>query len=181
MSIEDMIQIINYKELNPKCNHFIFYGLTKSELKTIVTNINPKSVIENYEQIDFDFYFDNDIKTMNNVIVDTKDLNIQSLFNIVLEQLRIAERISFEDRKSLRQFIGILRRYEQSIQLIFQQDKCLDIETQKRLNELFAFNSYFMSVTYLLQDNDFSTYQTLHGEMLDDRENYQKIHVWRLP
>lgn len=177
MTLDEVIEKIKFKSLNGKCNHFIIYDLKEHEIAMIQRQVSPKSLILNYNEINFCLPNFRKIKMMTNVFMDSK-IEIKDLLNEILRQLQINVQISFEDHRNLKKFRSILRKYEQSIQLIVFQSQALDMEKQKQLNELFTLNSYFMSITYLLKEHiELSTYQTLHGEMLDDRKNYQKIYI----
>lgn len=131
MTEEEIIDRIKYRNLNEKCNHYIFSGLRDSELENIISHIPSKSLISNYEDINFALSYTNRIKFISNIFFNMENLEVESLLNIVLDSFKTKERISFLDRKSLMRLRGVLREQQQCIQLIVTQKQILDIESQK--------------------------------------------------
>lgn len=178
MTLEEIIHEIYEKKLNEKCNHYIFSNLNKQEKQAILDHFSPESEVR---MNPLSSAFESDIVSdkLHNILVDAHDIYPTDLLSYTLFQLHIDERIDFDSKMDLLRFRGILRSNQMMIQWIITGCEEYTIEQQKLLNELLWFNTYFWSTNILLESDNLVTYQTMHGSVLDNRENYQKFKISR--
>lgn len=176
MLIDEIIERINFKQLDKNCNHNIYIGLNDKELQAVINGIHSKSIIMNYEKANLAFSYHKRIKSIYNVVIDIEHFDVRLLFMEITKKINIECNLLFVERDSIKKLIEILRKYEKCIQIIFYQNKNSLSDKQKLLNELLWYRSYFISITYLLTQ-DFSIYQTLQGDILKENDNYQKFYI----
>lgn len=172
----EIIQTLNYKALNSKCNNYVFSDIPSTVLPEIIKNIQPICQLSNVSD---EVLYEINRLDMINMIIDISKINVEDLLNETLRMLEISKTLKLDDIKSLLRFRGILREYNQAVQWIILNAQNLSIEDQMLLNELFVLNTYFFNTNILISNSDLSTYQLKNGIYLDDRENYEKIKISR--
>lgn len=178
MTLEEIIREIYEKKLNEKCNHYIFSNLNKQEKQMILDCFSSESDVR-INPLSSSFESDIVSDRLHNILIDAHEIYPTDLLSYALYQLRIDERIDFHSKMDLLHFRGILRSNKKMIQWIITGCEEYTIEQQKLFNELLWFNTYFWSMNILLESDNLVTYQTMHGSVLDNRENYQKFKISR--
>lgn len=176
MTIDEIINLINYKELNRKTNNYIFKDLNKNEINKIITSTNKESIIENIdnarnEEISFD------VNNLINIIIDLNDVNYYDILNFALNALEIDEKINLETLRDLLKFKGILRKNKKAVQFLINNVNLLSKNDTKIFNQIMLLNTYFYNTIIF---NDLNTYETINKKILDGRENYTKVNILRL-
>ena len=171
MTEQEIIEILNNKELNSKTNNYIFTDISNDLQDEIITKINPVCIIKNPTPI---ITAEIGTTNLNNILIDIKKTPIKEVINTAFKLLEIKNNIPFESKMNLLRLRGLLREHNKAIQFIFYHLDKLSVEEQKLLNEIYWFNTYFFNANALINKKHFITTETISGNMLDYRENYDK-------
>lgn len=174
MTLEEIINLINIKQLNHKTNNYIIKDVTDEN--EIISQINPESIIENIDyikELDLNFCADKLI----NVFINLDDIEYFNILNFALKQLNIGEKVKLETMKDLLRFKSILRKNNKAIQFIITNPEVLSKEDAKIFNQLLYFNTYFFNTIIF---GELNSYEVLNGKILDNRENYTKVSLLKI-
>ena len=175
MSLEEVIQSINSKQLNNKTNNCIIHDLDGNSRRYLLKHVQPQSSIINDGPIEEEGHI---IDRLTNIIVDLNNIEYFNILNIALSQLQIDEKIRLQSLRDLMKFKSLLLHRRHAIQFIITNPGMLD-ETEARIfNLLLWINSFaFNSIILLNQKEHLSSYQIPNGSFLDNREDYMDIQL----
>ena len=175
MSLEEIVQSINSKQLNNKTNNCIVHDLDENFRRYLLEHVQPQSSIINDGPIEEEGHI---IDRLTNIIIDLNNIEYFNILNIALSQLKIDEKIRLQSLRDLMKFKSLLLQRRHSIQFIITNPSMLD-ETEARIfNLLLWINSFaFNSIILLNQKERLSSYQIPNGSFLDNRENYMDIQL----
>ena len=176
MSIEEIIDIFTNRILNIKNNNYIF---------TNVSNLEFLKQIPSICQITMDkTVLDLSINEALNVKIDLKKIKIKDILEYVLtyieNYLKVEEKsskIEFNNKFDLLKFQGKLSDLNVVVQLLIYNLDSLTIEEQMLLNEIYYFYSDYFNISSFIPGIYMQTHFLTGNRVLDNRENYTKIHV----
>ena len=172
---DEALDLINEQNLNSKCNNYIFYDI--DNINKFKLGIKKISSISNYRYFQMEDIGDN---KLHNVLVDFNKIKINDVLANALYELAIPNNIIYKELRDLLFFRTVLRKLNSNVQFIMLNSDKLSLDDTKLLNYLIYFKTYFFNEILLFgHDEDLKTYQTFNGNVLDYRENYQKIRIMK--
>ncbi|MEG0994438.1 MAG: hypothetical protein RSE91_00490 [Bacilli bacterium] len=176
MELDEALSVLTARSLNCKHNNYVFNELSLKDqifllkhLKNNVLNVNRDAL-----DINLDAY----PEFMNNVLLDFSKTKITDIFNIAFKELEISRSLMYCSRMDIARFNSILYDYKRYVQFIAFNIGQLSLDSQKLLNEMFAFKSDYYNIQLLLRRYSTPcTLSTTTPHILDNRDDYQRIQV----
>ena len=176
MNLEELLYLINNKQLNSKTNNIIITNVNAGDRNIILKSVNDKSPIINYKDIHENNF---NCSYALNIFLDLEDIEIFNIFNYSLEKINIDEKIKFENLRDLLKFINILRKNKKCIQFIVYNINKLCINDLKLFNTVLSYANYYYNLIILLKENNLLSYETIRDRYLDFREDFYKTKLVR--
>ena len=173
----EIIALFEQRYLNSKTNNFIFTGINTFE---ILDDIPDKCDISMSDS-------DMEVEAAENIKIDMEEVNVKDILSYALQLLKNASLLDasfdysmdFNSKFDLLRFQGVLRNYNRVVQLIFYNMDELSLEDQALFNEIYYFNSMYFNANSFIKGNNFPSYFLSNGRILDNRENYTKIKIFK--
>ncbi len=173
MTREETINTINNVKQNSKTNNLVI----ATDDNSILSEINETS----------DISFEDNLINVNkavNIKIDLEKVRVEDILNYSIDYLKKQKYIDssfvydlpFCDRFDLLKFNIILRDYNIVVQFIFYNADNLSKDYNMLFNELYYFNSVRLNVITIIK-NHLNTYFLANGDVLDNRENYERIEI----
>jgi len=173
LTLEEIIDIFNKRELNSKCNNYIITDLNTLARQVLIECIKKEIIVK---KVDANLIEESDV-VMNNILVDLKMVAVKDLLSYLLECLNIPRSIDFKDKFDLLKYRGFLRDYNKYSSIILYNSENLMDSERMLLNEIYGFNTNFFNVNDLTTEGSLRTYQTSSSLFLDGREDYTRIRL----
>lgn len=178
MGLEEIVQSINFKQLNNKTNNCIISGVDANSRRYLLEHIQPQSSIINGGTIEEEGYI---IDRLTNIIIDLNSVEYFNILNIALNQLQIDEKIRLQSLRDLMKFKSLLLQRNQAIQFIITNPSILDEREARIFNLLLWINTFAFNFMIVLKSEErLASYQIPNGYFLDNRENYMDIRLIKL-
>lgn len=174
MTLEEIIDLINIKQLNHKTNNYIIKNVDKEN--EIISRINSESIIENLDDIKkLELSFSQE--KLINIFINLNDIDYYNVLNMTLDFLGIDEKVKLKTMKDILRFKGLLRKNNKAVQFIITNPGVLAEEDAKIFNQLLYFNTYYFNLIII---GELKTYEVIGNKILDNRENYTNITLSKL-
>jgi len=122
MGLEEIVQSINFKQLNNKTNNCIIHDVDANSRRYLLEHVQPQSSIINGGTIEEEGYI---IDRITNIIIDLNNIEYFNILNIALSQLQIDEKIRLQSLRDLMKFKSLLLQRNQAIQFIITNPNML--------------------------------------------------------
>lgn len=176
---QEIIELFNVRHLNAKTNNYIFSGIDDFIILDSIPDECSISINDNEDNLD--------IQVANNIKIDLAEVKIEEILYYVLEVLKesltldviLDNTLYLKNKFKLFTFQRILRDYNVITQLVFYNLDKLSLEEHMLFNELYYFYSIYFNCNSFIKENNFQTYFLNNDRVLDYRENYSKIKLFK--
>lgn len=174
---KEILEEFKHRYLNSKTNNYIFCKLDNFSLLENIPDRCNISIEESNVNIEY----------AKNIKIDLKKVKVRDILSYVLQALKneslddtLDYNLEFNNNFDLLKFQNILRKQDIIVQLIFYNIEELDLEEQMLFNEIYYFNSYYFNANSFIKGNNFQSYFLINERVLDNRENYTKIKLFKI-
>ncbi|MCM1052819.1 MAG: hypothetical protein NC483_02440 [Ruminococcus sp.] len=175
VDLDEALDFLNNKQLNSKCNNYIFTDLTKMRKKELLDGIKREvPLILNHLSPPEELILPD---TIVNIPIDLSSIRVSDILSYALAFIGMTKRLAFTSKFDILKSRGFLREYQKCLSLVFYNGEDISREDRMLLNEIYHFNSCFLTVSDCLEGSNLSTYEISGGRMLDYREDYTRVRI----
>ncbi len=175
VELNEALAFLNNKELNSKCNNYIFTDLTKKQKQEFLAGIKREIPVKINPIADPGELFLP--STMFNIPLDLSLIPPKDVLNYALDFIGIPKKLDYNSKFDLLKCRGILREYQKCLSLILYNSEDIPKEKRILLNEIYYFNSCFLTINDVLESSNLSTYEISNNRLLDARDDYTRIRI----
>lgn len=175
---EEIIGEFKHRFLNSKVNNYIFTSIDDFRMLDKIPGRCNITLPDNDINIDF----------AENIKINLKEIEVREILSYTLDLLKrkslldtfLDYKLDFNNKFDLLRFQNVLYRYNRIVQLIFYNLEELSLEEQMLFNEIYYFKNIFYNANSFIKGNHFQSYFLSNDRVLDNRENYDKVHLFRV-
>ena len=174
MTIEEMKEMLHFREITSKHNNMIIVSNDSNELINAIPDLTGISFPDN--NIDIEDAINIKIDLAEIALKDVLTYALNYLKNLKLVDVSFDYILPFKNSFSLNAFATVLHDYSRVVQLIFYNMEELSTEEQMLFNELYYYTSSYFSSVAITKD-DFKTYSLTQDRVINEGEHYLTYNI----